>query len=293
VFLGDYVDRGPQSKEVIDTILDLSDFCHVVPLMGNHEELFLNFLDHPESAAAATFIFNGGATTLASYADHNCHWRVPERHRQFLRELKLFHVSKNHVFVHANVPDVPFESICPVAHKKHFLWDRTPFANRKHVWDRTVVHGHTPLREASVGQREINLDTGCVYANTLTAMAFPSRQLYSVSRLPKSKLVFLRDRDPRRANARFVGQAPVYVDVGNVRLSFETVNYSEKGMLLRSSSHPRFRWFYAGQSIRGQIGSERHNLLEFTARVIRVDQHGGECRYAVQMTEAAEAISHH
>ena len=73
VFLGDLVDRGPKSKEVIDHILKLKEMCQVVAISGNHEAMFLSFLDHPESIESILFIMNGGLATLDSYADEISH----------------------------------------------------------------------------------------------------------------------------------------------------------------------------------------------------------------------------
>ena len=69
VFVGDYVDRGPDSKGVVDTILELADHCNVVTLMGNHEQMLLGYLEDPFSHVAGMFIYNGGSATLESYSD--------------------------------------------------------------------------------------------------------------------------------------------------------------------------------------------------------------------------------
>ena len=77
VFLGDYVDRGPNSKQVIETVLELKEQCQVVALKGNHEALFLSFLQDPSSEAAGMFIYNGGSATLHSYATPEGEYRIP------------------------------------------------------------------------------------------------------------------------------------------------------------------------------------------------------------------------
>ena len=83
VFLGDYIDRGGNSKGVIDTIIELRGHCRVVTLKGNHEAMFLDFLDHPGSARAGLFICNGGSATLASYANETGRYELPSEHVAF------------------------------------------------------------------------------------------------------------------------------------------------------------------------------------------------------------------
>src|SRR5688500_9784566 len=83
VFLGDYIDRGPASREVIDTLLGLAQQDHVVPLMGTHEAMFHDFLRDPHSPGGASFIYNGRSATLASYANGD-QYVIPESHIECL-----------------------------------------------------------------------------------------------------------------------------------------------------------------------------------------------------------------
>jgi serine/threonine protein phosphatase 1 len=285
VFLGDYIDRGPQSKEVVDTILELRQTCHVVTLKGNHEDLLLSFLENPRSQKAGQFIFNGGSATLASYSDSQGDWSMPPAHLEFFKQLQLNYLWDRYIFVHANVPDVPYEGFVPQKHAESLMWSRQAFSSREHPWALTVVHGHTPIRQPYISNTNINLDTGCAYSHLLTAMEFPSQRLYSVARLATPQLVYLRDKDSRRAATRYAGQIPVYVDVGNVRLDFETINYNEFGLLLRSCSYSDTAWFKVGQVIQGYLGSDAHTLLKFTGTVMRADQIDGEYQYGIRSTE--------
>ena len=83
IFLGDYIDRGPDSRRVIDLVLSVEKRCSVVALMGNHEEMFAEFLHDPQSAEAARFIYNWGGATLASYALPGGGYKIPKHHLPF------------------------------------------------------------------------------------------------------------------------------------------------------------------------------------------------------------------
>jgi Calcineurin-like phosphoesterase len=108
VFLGDYVDRGPNSRAVVDLLIALRDSrrCQTVFLRGNHEDMFLDFLGERGGHGDA-FLFNGGRTTLASYGlpptlrRSEARAQLPESHLQFLRELEFRHEDKPFLFVHA------------------------------------------------------------------------------------------------------------------------------------------------------------------------------------------------
>lgn len=283
VFLGDYIDRGHQSREVIDTILELRHHCQVVTLMGNHEAVFLEYLRDPASEVAGMFIYNGGSATLASYSDRQGNVSMPKEHRDFFLNLDLYWRWENYMFVHAGVPDIPYVDFERVGYHEDLLWRRSTGEPRQHAWPFCVVHGHTPQRRVTVSDEDINLDTGCVYNRILTAMEFPSRQVYSVRRMSHTRHVFLRDRNPKRAAARFQGQLPVYVDEGEVMLEFETLNYNEFGMLIRSVSHPDRMFFDLHEPLQGRIGSAEYLTVYFEGEVVRVEEEDGEFRYGIKM----------
>ncbi|MEJ2700472.1 MAG: metallophosphoesterase family protein, partial [Desulfuromonadales bacterium] len=98
IFLGDYTDRGPDGKGVLDYLIDFGRrFPRSIFLKGNHEEMFLNFLNGRDQML---FIFNGGGTTLESYqAEKGI--RIPKAHIEFLEDLRLFYETENFIFVHA------------------------------------------------------------------------------------------------------------------------------------------------------------------------------------------------
>jgi serine/threonine protein phosphatase 1 len=183
IFLGDYVDRGPASKGVIDRILalKLEAAFRVHALKGNHEEQMLAFLaDCKQGPVWAEF---GGAETLASYGvvppklrTDMAAWEnarlaleaaLPESHTTFLRTLELAIVSGDYVFVHAGLrPGVPLEE----QSERDLIWIRDEFLSHGQPFEKVVVHGHTPDAAPHMGQFRIGIDTGAYATGTLTAV---------------------------------------------------------------------------------------------------------------------------
>lgn len=183
VFLGDYIDRGPDSKGVIETVLclaDLNDF-DLVCLKGNHEQIMLNFLNDPSVGAA--WMVHGGRDTLASYgvdapsqsADEDQWLRardalekaVPKRHIAFLSGLATSYTAGSYFFAHAGVrPGVPLED----QEENDLMWIRKDFINFRQDFPKIVVHGHTPIEEASRFSSRIAIDTGAYLTGRLSAV---------------------------------------------------------------------------------------------------------------------------
>ena len=183
VFLGDYVDRGPHSRGVIDQILQLtkaSDF-EIHSLMGNHEQAMLWFLD--DAKAGRGWAIHGGAETLASYgvappppqADDEA-WEtarlalkhaVPAEHLAFLLSLELYLEIGGYLFVHAGIkPGVPLHK----QSERDLLWIRDDFLNASYTGDKVVVHGHTPAPEPVFQSGRIGVDTGAYATGLLCAV---------------------------------------------------------------------------------------------------------------------------
>jgi serine/threonine protein phosphatase 1 len=182
VYLGDYVDRGPDSRGVIDLLVEapLPGFERI-HLMGNHESFLCDFL--AGRGDLMLWMMNGGDATLRSYgvdpavpraeADATG-WlraellaRMPETHRQFLDGLCLSHVEGDYLFVHAGVcPGVPLDAQAP----DDLLWIRGPFLDSDAEFGKVVVHGHTPERVPQVRANRIGIDTGACYGGPLTAL---------------------------------------------------------------------------------------------------------------------------
>jgi serine/threonine protein phosphatase 1 len=182
IFLGDYVDRGPGSREVVETILALrqrSGF-EVRALKGNHEEALLRFLDEP--TFGSTWAEHGGNATLASYGvqppatrtDPEA-WAVareafaatlPGAHKTFYDELGLITEVGDYAFVHAGVrPGVG------LAHQteRDLLWIRGEFLQASGPFGKVIVHGHTPMEEPQMTPHRLGLDTGAYATGVLTA----------------------------------------------------------------------------------------------------------------------------
>ena len=187
VFLGDYVDRGPSPRGVIDRLIALRDSrrCQTVFLRGNHEDMFLDFIGERGRHGEA-FLFNGGRITLASYGlapvlpGNEVRVQLPEPHLEFLRGLDLRHLDEPFLFVHAGVsPARPLAE----QNEEDLLWIRDEFIRNRHPFSQTIVFGHTPQREVLWHLPfKIGLDTGCVYGNKLSCLDFTSGTLLQVER---------------------------------------------------------------------------------------------------------------
>lgn len=183
VYVGDYVDRGPDSRGVLDILIG-----HPLPglasvyLKGNHEDFMLRFLDGDIEAGAAWYA-NGGDTTLASYGidveniwpDFTVllDWRerlsraVPPSHRSFLDTLALRHTEGDYAFVHAGVrPGIPLDAQDP----HDLMWIREEFHSSRADHGYVIVHGHSVTSKAINRENRIGIDTGAGYGRTLTAV---------------------------------------------------------------------------------------------------------------------------
>jgi serine/threonine protein phosphatase 1 len=178
VYLGDYVDRGPHSAQVIAFLLERARRGNVVCLAGNHEEMFLAALEgHP----LRSWLRYGGKETVYSYglqpsellklspdmATAALKDAVPETHQEFLRNLMLWHQDGDYIFVHAGLrPKVPLEQQVT----QDLLWIRKPFLNHSGDFDGMVVHGHTTVLEPEFRPNRINIDTGAYITGRLTCL---------------------------------------------------------------------------------------------------------------------------
>jgi serine/threonine protein phosphatase 1 len=183
VFVGDYVDRGLESKGVIDRILALRADAgfEVRTLKGNHEEAMINFLSNP--AAGPEWCEYGGAQTLASYGvsqpklrGDEAEWEltreafgrlIPPSHLEFLAGLELILTVGDYAFVHAGLrPGLSIQD--QDAHD--LMWIRDVFLNERRPFEKVVVHGHTPEEEPFMGPLRIGIDTGAYATGVLTAV---------------------------------------------------------------------------------------------------------------------------
>jgi serine/threonine protein phosphatase 1 len=195
VFVGDYVDRGPDSRGVVDALLEFSRTRACSFLLGNHESMFLDFLGRrgPAYFGGDAFLMNGGDRTLASYGYFDGEspdpesFRLPPEHEAFFRGLRLWHLEGDYLFVHAGIGrDLLVEDDVRYALRRtrveDLLWDRSSM-DLPHKLGVTVVYGHTP--DPGFGVRwnspfSIGIDTGAVYGGRLTAIRLPDETLFQV-----------------------------------------------------------------------------------------------------------------
>ena len=182
IFLGDYVDRGFQSRQVIDTIISerLANY-DVYCLKGNHEEAMLQFLADPEFGPR--WAAYGGRETLVSYGvrpprnqTRKDDWQevhanlvaaLPQEHEQFLLRLLPSLKIGQYGFVHAGLrPGIPFED----QSERDLYWIRDEFLKDQKPLDVIAVHGHTPVDKPFWDHRRINVDTGAYISGRLTAV---------------------------------------------------------------------------------------------------------------------------
>ncbi len=185
VFVGDYVDRGPSARDVIELALELErGHAECVFLKGNHEDMMLSFLGMPGNYGES-FLFNGGIATLDSYGVHeddleDACARLPGAHVDFISRLATSYLRPPYLFVHAGImPGRQLEEQQP----EDMLWIRHEFIFNPHKIDATVVFGHTPMRGVMIDlPYKLGIDTGLVYGGKLTCVELTEGVLYQVQR---------------------------------------------------------------------------------------------------------------
>ena len=170
VFLGDYVDRGPDSAGVVRYLMELQSRRgeRLVALKGNHEAVVLDVCDGV--CAADLWLSQGGDATLRSYRAARAQ-DLPETVLRWFRSLPLSYDDGRRFFVHAGVnPQLPLEA----QDERDLIWIREPFLSARRDYGRLIVHGHTPLETGQPDLRanRLNLDTGAVFGGPLTAAVF-------------------------------------------------------------------------------------------------------------------------
>jgi len=193
-FIGDYIDRGADSRGVVDLLLDLRarGGFRTIFLKGNHEDMCLAYLGR-EGRWGESWRMNGGGATLRSYGVPDALQgveaaeRFPVEHLEFFENLALTAVVDEFLLVHAGVrPSIPLGAQDP----EDLLWIREEFIAAAHELPHTIVFGHTPQRQVFVDlPYKIGIDTGCVYGGRLTALVLgPGRK---VPRAPAARRALL------------------------------------------------------------------------------------------------------
>ena len=178
VFIGDYVDRGPDSKGTVETILRFTEqYPRTVCLRGNHEQMLLDYLRGEDQLL---YLINGGLRTLEEYGvskEKSGLESLPRSHLSFFENLLYTFETEDYIFVHAGLrPDTPLQR----QSRHDLLWIRERFIYSPVPFEKTVVFGHTPFAEPLLEADKIGIDTGAVYGGKLTCIELPSRKLIQV-----------------------------------------------------------------------------------------------------------------
>ena len=188
IFLGDYIDRGPNSKGVVAHLIQLQQRGQqeMIFLKGNHEDMFLSYLGLM-GRHGDMFLYNGGGATLASYGaspgSHSVQETlslIPETHLTFFRQLKASYLVKPFFCVHAGIhPSRPLDQQA----EEDMLWIRDEFILSRHSFPCTVLFGHTPQEEVLFHlPYKVGLDTGLVYGNQLSCLEIQEKILFQIAR---------------------------------------------------------------------------------------------------------------
>lgn len=185
-FLGDYIDRGPDSRQVLDLLIDLRNARpNVTCLEGNHEDMLLqawmqetspDLMEDPQNPGLGLFLLNGGIATLRSYGlqTHSIH-KFPAEHIRFINSLPHIHETDSYVFVHAGLkPGAP-------SSKRDHLWIRHDFIDSDFPFPKPVIFGHTRFDEPFVRGNLIGIDTGAAYGGSLTCVKLPEMIFHQVT----------------------------------------------------------------------------------------------------------------
>lgn len=186
VYIGDYVDRGPDSAGVIDRLLAPAPIngAERIFLRGNHEDAMLLFLADPD--AGADWLDYGGLETLSSYGvspgggplwrqklSEGLAARLPPAHKQFLETLRDRWSHGGYGFVHAGIrPGLAWEA----QKTDDLLWIREPFLSSRTKFDRKIIHGHTITDRPDVRPNRIGIDTGAYHSGILTAVVIDGEE---------------------------------------------------------------------------------------------------------------------
>lgn len=190
IFLGDYIDRGPDSRGTIERLLQ--EKHRSIFLRGNHEQMLFDYFHNPNNPGTLLWLrsVNGGPQTLASYGlgPDAVYADLPKTHRDFIENLPLYYEADHFIAVHAGVR---VEKNSMVEQEPNdLLFIRMNWINNEAAWPgKHVVYGHTPARyllgrerqhEIISGKKSTGIDTGCVYGGSLTALNMVTREVVQV-----------------------------------------------------------------------------------------------------------------
>ena len=187
IYLGDYIDRGKNSKEVINQILKLkNNKIKTVNLMGNHDEFMIDFLFNNKNnienwlnfgldqtlrsygIEVVDFIKDGFGDDIIDNLRKSLLSKMNEEHIKFFKELEISFSSENYLLVHAGIdPNKKLEDQT----RQDFLWSRSKdFFDKDFKSQKIIVHGHTPEENIINNSHRINIDTGCYFSGKLSSV---------------------------------------------------------------------------------------------------------------------------
>lgn len=178
IFLGDYIDRGPDSFNVIEFLLNISRMYNTCFLMGNHEDMLLTF--YKTGKNYQNYMRNGGGATIKNYINNLGDFYLPVSHKTFFNSLKLYYEGEDFIAVHAGLnPEI---KNLEEQERNDLLWIREDFYSGSRRWEKTVIFGHTPtpyLHNSSdiyfdKKRNIIGIDTFAMYENyPLSCLVWP------------------------------------------------------------------------------------------------------------------------
>jgi serine/threonine protein phosphatase 1 len=190
VFLGDYIDRGPESRQTLDLLIQRSKSHQTVFLKGNHEAFLVDALEDP--TRFQDWSKYGGLQTLVSYGlapslnpdlaeqaelMRQLKGALPEAHKKFLKRLRLTFTCGDFFFVHAGVrPGIRLSQ----QREADLLWIRETFLESEENFGKYIVHGHTPVREPDRRPNRINIDTGAYATGNLTLLTLQGSSILAL-----------------------------------------------------------------------------------------------------------------
>lgn len=178
VLLGDYVDRGPDSRGVLDWVAARLAEGRTTAVLGNHDAMFLEAMEMDDGPTLELWLRIGGQQTVASFGvteipdgpgtlRRHLLAEVPERYRSLLRGLPLTHLAGDYLLVHAGIDP---ERALDDQRREDLIWIRRPFLDSDSEHPVVVVHGHTPTDEIEIRPNRIGLDTGAVFGGRLSCL---------------------------------------------------------------------------------------------------------------------------
>ncbi|MEO8496257.1 MAG: metallophosphoesterase [Planctomycetota bacterium] len=178
--VGDVIDRGPNSREVVELLMELRTRCRLEPILGNHEEMLLDIVNH--GVAPESWFHFGGAATLESYGPAAGLSGIPDEHLQFLASFRPYWETETHFFVHANFQ--PNRDLGQQSAKMLRWTTLDEYTPPRHVSGKIAIVGHSAERSGEIfSLRHLKcIDTYCYGGGWLTALDVMSGQVWQADR---------------------------------------------------------------------------------------------------------------